>query len=92
MSVTLNQLYKISHSYYIRNAQLSVVNQCKYLGILIRSDLKWNSCVNYISAKANQTLVMLKRNIKLAPQKIKDKAYKSLIRPQLEFASSVWAP
>ena len=35
---------------------------------------------------------MLKRNIKLASQKIKDKAYKSLIRPQLEFASSVWAP
>ena len=35
---------------------------------------------------------MLKRNIKLASQKIKGKAYKSLIRPQLEFASSVWAP
>ena len=35
---------------------------------------------------------MLKRNIKLAPQKIKDKAYKSLIRPQLEYASSVWSP
>ena len=92
MNVTLNQLYKISHSYYIHNAQLSVVNQCKYLGILIQSDLKWNSHVNYVTAKANQTLAMLKRNIKLAPQKIKDKAYKSLIRPQLEYASSVWAP
>ena len=50
------QLYKISHSYYIHNAQLSVVNQCKYLGILIQSDLKWNSHVNYVTAKANQTL------------------------------------
>ena len=76
----------------IHNAQF--VNQCKYLGILIQSDLKWNSHVNYVTAKANQTLAMLKRNIKLAPQKIKDKAYKSLIRPQLEYASSVhvWAP
>ena len=46
MNVTLNQLYKISHSYYIHNAQLSVVNQCKYLGILIQSDLKWNSHVS----------------------------------------------
>ena len=92
MNVTLNQLHKISHSYYIHNTQLSVVNQCKYLGILIQSDLKWNSHVNYVTAKANQTLAMLKRNIKLASQKIKDKAYKSLIRPQLEFASSVWAP
>ena len=69
MNVTLNQLYKISHSYYIHNAQLSVVNQCKYLGILIQ--LKWNSHVNCVTAKANQTLAMLKRNIKLAPQKIK---------------------
>ena len=92
MNVTPNQLYKISHSYYIHNAQLLVVNQCKYLGILIQSDLKWNSHVNYVTAKANQTLAMLKRNIKLTPQKIKDKAYKSLIRPQLEYASSVWAP
>ena len=92
MNVTLNQLHKISHSYYIHNAKLSVVNQCKYLGIIIQSDLKWNSHVNYVTAKANQTLAMLKRNIKLAPQKIKEKAYKSLIRPQLEFASSVWAP
>ena len=69
------------HSSYIHNTQLSVVNQCKYLGILIQSDLKWNSHVNYVTAKANQTLAMLKRNIKLASQKIKDKAYKSLIRP-----------
>ena len=60
--------------------------------VLIQSDLKWNSHVNYVTAKANQTLAMLERNIKLAPQKIKDKAYKSLLRPQLEFASSVWAP
>ena len=35
---------------------------------------------------------MLKRNIKLVPKNIKDIAYKSLVRPQLEFASSVWVP
>ena len=92
MSVTSSQLYKISHTYHVNNTQLLVVNQCKYLGILIQSDLKWNSHVNHITAKANHTLAMLKRNIKLAPKMIKDKAYKSLIRPQLEFASSVWAP
>ena len=59
---------------------------------MIQSDLRWNLHVNQITAKANQTLAMLKRNIKLVPKNIKDKAYKSLVRPQLEFASSVWAP
>ena len=38
--------------------------------------------------KANQALAMLKRNIK--PKIIKDKTDKSLVRPQLEFTSSVW--
>ena len=59
---------------------------------MIQSDLRWNLHVNQITAKANQTLAMLKRNIKLVPKNIKDKAYKSCVRPQLEFASSVWAP
>ena len=92
MNITLNQLHKISHTYHIHHTQLSVVNECKYLGIVIQSDLRWNLHVNQITAKANQTLAMLKRNIKLVPKNIKDKAYKSLVRPQLEFASSVWAP
>jgi len=48
--------------------------------------------VDQITAKANQTLAMLKINIKLVPSKIKDKVYKSLVRPKLESASSVWAP
>jgi len=92
MHITLSQQHKISYTYHIHNAQLSIVNQCKYLGIVIQSDLRWNSHVDHITTKANRTLAMLKINIKLVPSKIKDKSYKSLVRPQLEFASSVWAP
>ena len=73
------------HNYQL----LTNVNTYRYSDSI---NLKWDSHVNYVTAKANQTLAMLKRNIKLAPQKIKDKAYKSLIRPQLEYASSVWVP
>ena len=68
MNITLNQLHKISHTYHIHHTQLSVVNECKYLGIVIQSDLRWNLHVNQITAKANQTLAMLKRNIKLVPK------------------------
>ena len=38
------------------------------------------------------TLSLLQRNIKLAPTKTKELLYKSLVRPQLEYASTVWSP
>ena len=42
--------------------------------------------------KANQTLGFLRRNIKVHNQDLKATAYKTLMRPQLEYASSVWSP
>jgi len=69
MHITLSQQHKISYTYHIQNTQLSVVNQCKYLGIVIQSDLRWNSHVDQITAKTNQTLALLKRNIKLVATK-----------------------
>ena len=48
--------------------------------------------INQITTKANHTLSMLQRNIKLAPIKTKELVYKSLVRPQLEYASTVWSP
>ena len=35
-----------------------------YLGVTLQSDLKWNKHVENISAKANKTLGLLKRNLK----------------------------
>ena len=67
MNITLNQLHKASPTYlpYTLYTQLPVINECKYLGIVIQSDLMWNLYINQITAKANQKLAMLKRNIKL---------------------------
>ena len=48
--------------------------------------------VNNISKKANQTLEFLKQNIKVHKQDLKSTAYKTLVRPQLEYASTVWSP
>ena len=35
---------------------------------------------------------MMHRNIKKAPTCVKEQIYKTLIRPQLEYASSTWPP
>ena len=57
----------------------------KYLGVTLQSNLKWDKHINNITSKANQTLNFLKRNLKIKSQKIKEHAYKALVRPkQLE--------
>ncbi len=58
----------------------------------ITSDMSWNTHINRISKQANQTLGFLKRNIKVHSEQLKSTAYKTLVRPQLEYCSSVWSP
>ena len=48
--------------------------------------------INSITTKANKTLGFLRRNINISSTTVKEQAYKSLVRPSLEFASSVWEP
>ena len=42
--------------------------------------------------KANKTLGFLRRNLKIGSQKVKDMAYKTFVRPILEYACTVWDP
>ena len=35
---------------------------------------------------------MLRRNLRSTPEKTKELGYKSLVRPMLEYASSLWDP
>ena len=82
----------IIHKYTLHGHTLSSVPQIKYLGVNISQDLKWNSHINSVSSKANQTLGFLKRNLKINSQSIKEKAYKSIVRPKLEYCNTVWDP
>ena len=42
--------------------------------------------------KANSTLGFLRRNLNINSTSVKEQAYKSLVRPSLEYACSVWDP
>ena len=48
--------------------------------------------LHLVSKKANQTLGFLKRNIKVHNKNLKSIAYTTFVRPQLEYASTVWSP
>ena len=48
--------------------------------------------VSKVCTKANRTLGFLRRNLYACPQEVKEAAYKGLVRPELEYSSSVWDP
>ena len=45
-----------------------------------------------VTKKANNTLAFLRRNISRSPRDVKARCYESLVRPNLEYASSAWDP
>ena len=63
-----------------------------YLGVDLCKDLTWNTHVDRICSKANRTIGFLQRNLHVCPTHIKDMSYKTLVRPILDYCSSVWDP
>ena len=91
LSITKNRkLFK--RNYTLRGHVLEQVSSTKYLGVTITSDLKWTPHINEICGKANSTIGFLKRNLNISNRTIKENAYKSLVRPTLEYACSAWDP
>ena len=64
----------------------------KYLGVTITKDLSWCKHINQITIKANNSLNFIKRNIQTNNPKLKESAYKTYVRPLVEYAASVWDP
>ena len=76
----------------LHNVELESVQAAKYLGVTIADDLSWSKHIDITTKKANQTLGFLKRSIRVHNKDLKSVAYKTLVRPQLEYASTVWYP
>ena len=45
-----------------------------------------------VSGKTNSKLGFIKRNINISSRTIKEQAYKTLVRPVLEYSQTVWDP
>ena len=82
----------ILFDYTLHQQKLEQVQSAKYLGITITDNLDWGQHVSAISCKATKTMGFLRRNLALAPRHTKEVAYKTLVRPQLEYAAPIWNP
>jgi hypothetical protein len=82
----------IIYAYKVHQSTLQSVKSGKYLGVNIANNLSWNIHTESTIKKANNSLSFLRRNITSCPQDIKAQAYKTLVRPILEYAGTVWDP
>ena len=92
MQLIRKHLNKIQASCALEGAVPENVDRIKYLGVTITNDLRWNTHISNICTKANRTLGFLRRTLFSCPQNVKEAAYKSMVRPILEYGSSVWDP
>ena len=83
---------QIQFEYSLHQQRLEQVQSAKYLGITITDNLDWGQHVLEISCKATKTMDFLRRNLTFAPRHTKEVAYKTFVRPQLEYAAPIWHP
>ena len=74
------------------NHTLEHVNNHPYLGIELSSSMNWKIHINQLVVKANRTLGLLRRNLSHCDKDTKAAAYFALVRPILDYCSTVWDP
>ena len=91
--LTCSRLLSSSTSVYTINGQsITRVTQHPYLGVMFDSTMSFSSHISNITCNAMRTLNFVKRNLYKCNGDTKCMAYTSLVRPVLEYASSVWDP
>ena len=79
-------------TYNMMGVELGKVDECKYLGIILQQDLRWNKQYIHATRKATKILNFVRRNFHHTSQSIKEKLYHTLVRPHLDYAIAAWDP
>jgi len=79
-------------NYSLKDTLTAEASSCKYLGMILRSDLSWADQVNYTVKKAWKALHFTMRILKKGNSNTKSLAYMSLVRPILEYVAGCWDP
>ena len=78
--------------YTLHDYTIHEVTHAKYLGVVIDSKLSWSEHIKQVTNRANKVKGFLQRNLYNCPISIKTNCYKSMIKPIVEYACTIWAP
>ena len=82
----------VPSQYLLHGQVLESVAGSKYLCVEISSNLSFNGHIQNITTSASRSLGFRKRNIRSKNPELRELAYKTLVRPLVEYSSSVWSP
>ena len=82
----------ISSSYTLKGHTLNMEDSTRYLGVELQSNMSWNRHMDQTVKKANSTLGFLRRNLRISNKQTKSAAYFSMVRPIIEYCSTVCSP
>ena len=82
----------IKTTYTMLGKTLAHYDHHPYLGVELSSGMDWGHHVKNTVAKGQRSLNVLRRNLSGCSQETKSKAYTTMVRPILEYASNVWDP
>jgi len=80
----------VKAEYRLHGVIRTAVTSGKYLGVHLSRKRSWNTHVDITTKKAAQSLNFIRINFSCCPARIREQCYKTLVGPQLEYASSVW--
>ena len=78
--------------YVLDEHHLQQVPESPYLGLTIHETLKWQKHIENVCTKANSSLGFIRRNLRHCHRSLKETAYFSLVRSQLEYSCTIWDP
>ena len=96
--MTPNFAHKIVHSSAMYYQNLIIIHESSKklffdsLGVELSKNLTWAKHINQTAMKSNKMLGLLRSNLGNCTQSTKDIAYKTLVRPRLEYCSAIWDP
>ena len=74
---------------YSNELDPNVVHSVKYLGITLTNNLNWSTHIRNICGKAKRKLGLIRRIVGRNDERVRERCYFALVRPQLEYASSI---
>ena len=86
----MEQSYSAIPRFYLETEDIDLVNQARYLGLIIDDNLKWDCQIKSMQIKVSRALGVLKYAKKYVPLTTLKGMYKGIVEPNFNYCCSVW--